>query len=227
MNLAAETTRLEPVLEVRPAVGEVTAVVLILHGGRANSFEPTKPSQLTAVRMRPFMKAISRASAKRGVAVWLLRYRVRGWNGDDRSPVADAQWAMAEIRRRHGEVPVVLVGHSMGGRTAFAIGGDPAVAGICALAPWCEKADPVEQLAGKTVLIAHGSADRVTIPKYSRRYADRAAAAGARVGYLLLKGEMHAMVFRWRTWHRIASGFALAMLGFEPMPRRMQRAFRN
>jgi alpha-beta hydrolase superfamily lysophospholipase len=218
---------LEPVLEIRPAAGDVTAVVLILHGGRANSFAPTKPSQLTAVRMRPFMKAISRRAAKRGVAVWMLRYRVRGWNGDDRSPVADAQWALAEIKRRHGDVPVVLVGHSMGGRTAFVVGGDPAVDGICALAPWCEKADPVDQLAGKTVLIAHGSADRVTLAKYSRKYADRAAAAGARVGYLSVKGEMHAMVFRWRWWHRLATSFALAALGFEPMPRRLERAFTN
>jgi alpha-beta hydrolase superfamily lysophospholipase len=225
MSLAAEASRLEPVLEIRPAAGDVTAVVLILHGGRANSFEPTKPSQLTAVRMRPFMNAISRRTADRGVAVWMLRYRVRGWNGDDRSPVADAEWALAEIRRRHGDVPVVLVGHSMGGRTAFAVGGDPVVAGICALAPWCEKADPVAQLAKKTVLIAHGSADRVTVPKYSRRYADRAAAAGARVGYLIVRGEMHAMVFRWRWWHRTASGFALAVLGYEPLPRRLQRAF--
>ena len=178
-------------------------------------------------RMRPFAKVISRRGAKRGVAVWTLRYRVRGWNGEERSPVQDAEWALAEIRRRHGEVPVVLVGHSMGGRTAFAVGGEEMVAGICALAPWCEKADPVDQLARKTVLIAHGGADRVTSPKYSRRYADRAGAAGARVGYLSIRGETHAMVFRWRLWHRIAAGFAMAMLGFEPMPARLQRGFQG
>jgi predicted alpha/beta-hydrolase family hydrolase len=219
MTLAPnDLSQREPTVAIHSPPGAVTAVVLVLPGGKADSFAPTSSSQLTAVRMRPFATALARRGAAHGVAVWLLRYRCRGWNGSERSPVADAGWALAEVRRRHGDVPVVLVGHSMGGRTAFAIGGDAAVVGICALAPWCEKLDPVDQLAGKTVLIAHGSADKVTSPKFSRRYGDRAAAAGARVTYLLIRADMHAMVFRWRRWHRLVTDFALAVLGPEPMP---------
>lgn len=210
--MSSAAAELEPVLEFRPAAGETTAVVLVLHGGRKSSFEVTAASHLAVVRMRPFASVISRRLAGRGVAVGLLRYRVRGWNGDERSPVVDAEWALEQIRERYGGVPVVLVGHSMGGRTAFAIGGDPSVVGICALAPWCEKTDPVDQLAGKTVLIAHGARDRVTSPKFSRRYAERAAAAGAKVDYRLISGERHAMVFRPRLWHRIAADFAAAVL---------------
>jgi acetyl esterase/lipase len=224
--VTAQVTRATaaPSVAVRAAEGETKAVVLVLGGGRANSFDPSDPSQLTALRMRPFATTLHRRGRRRGVAVWTVRYRYRGWNGLDRSPVADVQWALDEVRRRHGDVPVVIVGHSMGGRTALAVGGDPSVQGICALAPWTERADPVDQLAGKTILVVHGTLDMVTSPRGSRAYARHAAAAGAAVGYIAMPGEMHAMVLRWSVWHRLASGFALGVLGFAPMPRRITRA---
>jgi len=214
-----------PTVSVLPADGETSAVVLVLSGGKAQSYAVTDPGQLTAVRMRPFASSLHRRGAKHGVAVWVVRYRYRGWNGRDRSPVADVDWALEEVRRRHGTVPVVLVGHSMGGRTALACAGAPTVKGVCALAPWTEDRDPVGQLAGGTVLIVHGSADVVTSPKASRAFARRAAQVAARVGYISLPLEMHAMVFRWRTWHRLATGFSLGVLGIAPMPRRIARAF--
>jgi pimeloyl-ACP methyl ester carboxylesterase len=212
-------------VDVLPANGTTTAVAIVLSGGKAHSFDLTDPGQLTAVRMRPFAKRLHRYGRDRGLAVWTVRYRYRGWNGSKRSPVSDAQWALDEVRRQHGEIPVIVVGHSMGGRTALAIGGDPAVRGICALAPWTEAGDPVEQLAGSTVLIAHGNFDMVTSPRASHRYAHRAAQFAAQVGYLSIRPDLHAMIFRWGTWHRLATGFTLGTLGFTPMPRRIERAF--
>jgi len=211
-------------VDVLAADGETTAVAIVLHGGKAKSFEPSDPSQLAAVRMRPFATMLHRRGRRHGLAVWSVRYRYRGWNGAERSPVADARWALDEVRRRHGDVPVVLVGHSMGGRTALAVGGDESVRGVCALAPWTETSDPVRQLAGKTVLIAHGNLDMVTSPRASRQYAKRASQVAAQVGYIVVGGDLHAMVFRWRTWHRIATGFSLGLLGITPMPRRIERA---
>lgn len=213
-----------PSVVVRAADGATAAVVIVLSGGKPRSFAATDPGQLTAVRMRPFVASLHRAGRAHGLAVWTLRYRFRGWNGDERSPVADAQWALDEVRRRHGDVPVALVGHSMGGRTALAAGGDRSVRGVCALAPWTEASDPVEQLAGVTVLIAHGNLDKVTSPRASRQYATRAAAVGARVGYVVVKGDMHAMLFRWRRWHQLATGFSLGVLGIAPMPKRIEQA---
>jgi alpha-beta hydrolase superfamily lysophospholipase len=214
-----------PSVDVRPASGTTTAVAVVLAGGRAHSFAPSESGHLALLRMRPFAALLHRRGSRHGLAVWTVRYRYRGWNGDERSPVADTRWALDEVRRRHGDVPVVLVGHSMGGRTAFAAGGDASVRGICALAPWTEEGDPVQPLAGKTVLIAHGNLDVVTSPRASRRYAERLRAAGARVGYVVVTGDLHAMVFRWRRWHRLATGFSLGVLGFAPMPRRIERAF--
>lgn len=220
----SDVVPIAPSVTVLAPVAETTAVVLVLSGGKAKSYAETASAQLTAVRMRPFASALHRRGRRHGLAVWTVRYRYRGWNGRDRSPVADVDWALEEVRRRHGDVPVVLVGHSMGGRTALACGGAPTVKGVCALAPWTEERDPISQLAGGTVLIVHGSADMVTSPHASRAYAHRLAQVAARVGYISLPGEMHAMVFRWRTWHRLAAGFTLGVLGATPMPRQIARA---
>lgn len=211
-------------VDVMAPDGETTAVVLVLSGGKARSFDLTDPGQLTALRMRPVAASLHRRGRAHGVAVWSVRYRYRGWNGRQRSPVADVEWALGEVRRRHGDVPVVLVGHSMGGRTALAVAGDPMVKGVCALAPWTEAGDPVAQLAGCSVLIVHGSIDAVTSPHGSRSFARRAAQVAARVGYISLFGEMHAMLLRWSTWHRLATGFTLGILEISPMPRRIERA---
>lgn len=207
--------------DVLEPTGDTTAVAVVLGGGRANSFERSDRSQLSAVRMRPFARLLHRHGRNHGLAVWTVRYRYRGWNGGDRSPVIDTMWALDEIRRRYGDVPVALVGHSMGGRTALATGGDPLVRAVCALAPWTESGDPVEQLAGKTVLIAHGNLDMVTSPRASRGFAERAAVAGARVGYVTVRGDWHAMLFRWPTWNRLVIGFTLGTLGIKPLPRRI------
>lgn len=225
MSLPLADATVAPAVDVKAADGETAAVVLVLSGGKAHSFDLTDPGQLTAVRMRPFATSLHRHGRRHGLAVWTVRYRYRGWNGEQRSPVADVEWALGEVRRRHGDVPVVLVGHSMGGRTALAAAGDSAVRGVCALAPWTERGDPVAQLAARSVLIVHGSVDMVTSPRGSRSYAHRAAQVAARVGYISLTGEMHAMVFRWSTWHRLATGFTLGTLGISPMPRRIERAF--
>jgi pimeloyl-ACP methyl ester carboxylesterase len=200
-----------PAVAVRPARGTTTAVVLVLPGGRADSFELAGSRQLSGVRMRPFARQIHRRARRKGVAVWQLRYRYRGWNGDEMSPVPDARWALDEVRRRHGEVPVVLLGHSMGGRTALRVAGDESIRAVVALAPWLLDSEPTEQLAGRRVLIAHGDADRVTNPQASRRYADRAARI-TEVRYVTVSRGRHAMVFRARTWHRLATSFVLAVL---------------
>ena len=50
-------------------------------------------------RMRPFARHLARAGGDDGLAVWSLQYRVRGWNGADRSPVADAEWALDQVDR--------------------------------------------------------------------------------------------------------------------------------
>lgn len=201
-----------PVVAVAPARGETRAVALVLPGGRADSFDPTTSRQLTGVRMRPFAAALHRAGAARGLAVWLVRYRVRGWNGEQMSPVADVRWVLDDVRRRHGDAAIGLVGHSMGGRTAIRVGGDDGIASVAALAPWLPKDEPVDQLSGRRLLIVHGTFDKVTSPRASARFADRARAAGADVDFVSMRGETHAMLLRARRWHALTTQFTLDAL---------------
>ena len=154
-----------PSVTVRAASGSVRAVALVLPGGKADSLDPTSHGQLTAVRMRPFAAALHRRGAALGLEVRSLRYRVRGWNGPQMSPVEDARWALDEIRAAYGAVPVALVGHSMGGRAAMRVAGASEVVSVVGLAPWLPAEDPVRQLAGRRVLIAHGALDFVTSPR--------------------------------------------------------------
>ena len=210
----------EPSVSVRPAsapvrgVKRTTAVVVVLYGGKPRSFAPSRPWHLSAIRMVPFARSIhatGAACAEHGVAVWTLRYRYRGWNEPADSPVADARWALHEVRRRHGDVPVVLVGHSMGGRTALRVAGDPSVRGVVALAPWLPPDEPVEQLRDRSVLIMHGSRDRWTDPRASLDLARRAASVTS-VRRVEVKGVGHPMLRRARVWHDLTTQFVLSQL---------------
>lgn len=200
---------MNPSLRVLPAeTPETSAVVLVLHGGRARSTAPVRSVQLAYRRMVPFARELHAAVAAEGAPVWLLRNRVRGWNDDD--ALADARWALNEARRQHPGAAVVLVGHSMGARAALRLAGADLVRAVCALAPWIEPADPVVQLAGCRTLLVHGDRDRITSPRASAHYARRAAAVGADIEYVELAGTGHAMVRGAAEWHATASEFVRA-----------------
>ena len=200
-------------IAVRSASGVPSSVALVLPGGAANSLRATRDRDLAGARMRPIAAALHRHGGGSGMAVWTLRYEIRGWNGEKKSPVADAQWALDEIRRRHGDLPVALVGHSMGGRTAMHVADDRSVVAVVALAPWLPDGEPVTPLAGRRALVVHGTLDRVTSAAASRRFAERARAAGAEVDYIALRGETHAMLLRARTWHRLTTSYVVRALG--------------
>ena len=202
----------QPFLHVQPAAGRTRAVALVLPGGRADSFDRTDARQLTAVRLWPIARLLHRAGRADGLTVLLLRYRYRGWNGEEMSPVPDAQWALRHVHERYDAVPVVMVGHSMGGRTALRVAGDESVRGVVALAPWLFDSEPVEQLSGREVLIAHGNLDRITSPSASMRYADRARGVAKRVDYVAVRGDTHAMMLRAPTWHRLTRRFVIDLL---------------
>ncbi|GAA3050404.1 alpha/beta hydrolase [Actinokineospora globicatena] len=207
--------------------GGVRAVVLVLHGGREHGHGRVGRHQLAYLRMVPFAKDIARHGAEHGVVAWVLRNRFRGWNAPDLHPVQDARWALAEVRRVHGDVPVILVGHSMGGRVALRVADDPSVIAVCALAPWTPQGEPVEQLADREVLIAHGVLDRMTDPRLSYDYARRAKEVTDRVARFDVRGERHAMVRRADQWTRLVTGFVLGALATQPGDPRITNAMRQ
>jgi len=207
-----------------------TGLVLVLHGGQARSHGRAHALRPAYLRMLPFARVLASAGRPHGIAVGLLRYRYRGWNGADRDALADLEWAMEQHHRRHPAVPVVLVGHSMGGRAALlAPAGPPGsrVRAVCALAPWLVDTDPVEQLAGRTVLIAHGDRDRLTDPAESYDYAVRAREVTDRTCRFEVRGDGHALLRRHRDWSSVVRRFVLGELGVEPVDPEIAAALRE
>lgn len=202
----------EPVLRVDAPSGPVRGVALVLHGGRSKGRTPVRANQLAVLRMLPFAKALRSAGAADGLAVARLRYVVRGWNGADQSPVPDSRWALDELATRFPGVPTALVGHSMGGRAALYVAGHPGVRAVVGLAPWIEAGDPVQQLAGRRLLILHGTRDRMTSAAASASYARAAETVAESVAFVSVTDERHAMLRRAPLWHDLAAGFVTGVL---------------
>ncbi|MBK8075610.1 MAG: hypothetical protein IPK24_08615 [Kineosporiaceae bacterium] len=99
-----------------------SCAALVLPGGYATGHGRYCP--LLDLELRGLGRTLADRGADRGLAVHLLRYRNRGWNGARADPVVDTRWALTRLADRHGPVPVILVGYSMGGRAAvWAAGG--------------------------------------------------------------------------------------------------------
>jgi dienelactone hydrolase len=190
----------------------VRSVVLVLHGGREHSKQPTSAGQLAYRRMVPIARSLRRAVGAHA-AVWLVRNRVRGWNEPDRDALIDAESALDTARQRHPGAAIVLVGHSMGGRAALLAAGAAGVVGVCALAPWLESGDPVDQLAGRAVVLAHGDRDTWTDPARSEAYARRVRGVTPDVCRFVVRGAGHAMLRRAGDWTGLVRAFVAGMVG--------------
>ena len=187
------------------------AVVLVLHGGGEHGERVNRWLDPAVAWMAPFAWAVRRRD--RTLAAYRLRNRVFGWNGTATDPVPDARWALARLRARHPGAPIVVVGHSMGGRVAARIAGDDDVSAVVGLAPWLPAGDPVTTRPGQPVLLLYGDRDRVTSPQATSAMAQRMRACGADVTYEEMSGDGHAMLPRvWRWWRR-ASTFVVEQAG--------------
>lgn len=190
--------------------------MVVAHGGQSVSTEPTTAYQLAVLRMIPLVAAIRHAVRGRGVVVRRPRFEVRGWNDANASPVRDLTRLLDDLRGEFGPVPVVLVGHSMGARAALRAAGHPSVTAAAGLAPWLPPGEPVDQLAGRRILLAHGTADAVTSPADTWAYAERARALTNVTEIEVRTGE-HTMLWRAPLWHGLAAAFTCLSLGL-PAP---------
>jgi pimeloyl-ACP methyl ester carboxylesterase len=199
------------------AQGTVQGVVLVAHGGQESSIVPTSALQPAVLRMVPVAAAIRNALRGTSAVVQRPRFTVRGWNGPRASPVADLNRTLDDIAAACGAVPVVLVGHSMGARAAVRAAGHPVVTAVAGLAPWLPPGEPVAQLAGRRVLLAHGAADTITSPAETWAFVERARAVTPVAAVEVRAGD-HPMLRRARLWHALAAEFARAALGLPAGP---------
>ncbi|MEP7192038.1 MAG: acyl-CoA thioester hydrolase/BAAT C-terminal domain-containing protein [Actinomycetota bacterium] len=205
------------------------AVVLLLHGGTTDSFAPVRGFDPSVLRMVPFGRSVVRAGGG-SIVLAKLRYAVRGWNGDRESPLSDARWALDRIAERFGHLPVGLVGHSMGGRVALRVAEHGGVSGgihggnhsrgvhsVAALAPWLPDGEPIPLLGRRALLLAHGTADRITDPARTAEVAEKLLADGGNVELVKYPGAGHSMMFPARPWHDLAASFMVKTL-LAPVP---------
>jgi pimeloyl-ACP methyl ester carboxylesterase len=202
-------------LERRDPAGRPRGLVLMLHGGTPHSLDPVGPRSGSLLRTRAMRDRLAPAFLGAGNAVWLLRYGSRGWNAGSPggpSPIRDARWALDRVREAYDDVPVVLLGHSMGGRTSAQVADDPNVVGVVGLAPWFDPADPVAPLAGKILVAGHGLRDRITSARATRAYVDRARGVAASARFVPLGLAGHYLLYRPAMWNRFALENSLDVL---------------
>ena len=188
---------------------ECRGLVLLLHGGKPRSRQAVNGRSASWRRVRALGRDIAPALHEAGVAVWVHRFTERGWNGDGADRIADAREALIEAKQL--EVPVVVLGHSMGARTAVQVADDPHVHGVVALAPWFDPRDPVRALAGKRLVAAHGSRDRITSAKATQAFLRRASSV-AEVEYVDMGPLGHYLLRGRGQWNEVALRSCLDLL---------------
>jgi dienelactone hydrolase len=205
---------LRPGLITMAPRGAPRGVVLLAHGGREQSHRRDSHARPPALRMLPFLADIARAGRRHGLVVAQLRYRVVGFNDGD--PVRDVHWALDRLAERF-DAPACLIGHSMGGRAAVLAAAHPSVVAVAGLATWAPGGDPVAQLSGRTLMLAHGTRDTTTDPARSYALALRARSVASRVCRFEIAGGRHAMLNRARLWQALTRDFALQSLDLAPL----------
>lgn len=213
------------------------AVVLLLPGG-GTAHSLRRRSAVAAAALRPLARRLVRAAQQgepdASLVAHVVHYRYRGWNGEAAHPACDAEWAVTEVVRRYGDVPVCLAGVDVGARAALRAAGHPAVGSVLALSPWLpaagdgagsaagtrrpssareeEHAEPVRQLIGRQVLLVHGTDDGHTDPELSYRLAERAKKVNADVCRFEVHTDGHGLRQHHTEVAALAENFVLGTL---------------
>jgi pimeloyl-ACP methyl ester carboxylesterase len=180
--------------EARLTNGVQSRTVVLVSGGQA----PEVPGTWGAS-----VEWLVRRLAPRfpGLGFVEVRYRVKSWRRLELC-AEDAASALDEAAAR-GARSCVLVGFSMGGAVSALVAGHTAVRSVVGLAPWLPDQLPLDGLAGRRLVVLHGTLDRAVPgipgvpPASSRRGFERARRAGVEdAEYTLIRGAGHAIALR-------------------------------
>lgn len=205
----------DPGLTQSEPAHEPRGIVLMMHGGAKTGQKVVGRRSASYRRTTAMRDVLEPRVIDHGLALWLLRFGVRGWNagpGLEPSPVSDARWALDRTAEEHPGVPVVILGHSMGARTALHVADHPSVVGVVGLAPWIEPSDPVDTLAGRHLVAGHGSRDKITSAQMTRAFVTRAQGVAASADFVDMGRLGHYMLARPDAWNRFALRSTLEVL---------------
>jgi alpha-beta hydrolase superfamily lysophospholipase len=202
-----------PRLDLVAGPADARDLVVVAHGGQEHSLEEPHDWRHALLRMWPLAQAAHRAAPHAQVA--LMRYRYRGWNGDEAHPAADVRQVLDAVPERVERV--VLVGHSMGGRAVVSVlvhDDCPRTVGVLGLAPWLPADEPHPPPRENTlVVLAHGALDQTVDPRLTAAFAQRARRAGVAVALFDAPGEAHALLQRHGDWDQLVARFVQTSLG--------------
>lgn len=187
-------------------------VVILVHGGAARRGQMmVSPTQLSVLRLVPLARRIARAGKGR-LAVHRLLNSYRGWD-TSHTPVDDVTWAIDQVVKRYGpDVPICLVGHSLGARASILASGRTPVRSVVALAAFVYPADADHLgLRGREILFVHGLRDRIAPARRAEQLAERLARHN-RVRFLAVPDGKHAMLAEHRRFGTAAADFVTATL---------------
>jgi dienelactone hydrolase len=184
-------------------------LVVVAHGGQEHSLEEPHDWRHAILRMWPFAAAARQAAPDAQVA--LVRYRYRGWNGDQAHAAADMLQLLDAVPDHIARI--LLIGHSMGGRAAIATAGHRRVVGVLALAPWLPVDEPMRRLHDRLVVLAHGDLDHTVDPRLTAEFARNVRRAGVPVALFSADDEAHALLRRHGDWDELVRRFVRTGLG--------------
>jgi pimeloyl-ACP methyl ester carboxylesterase len=182
--------RLSTGAELRVTGSGRAGTVVCVNGGQAREVEGTWSASVEWLvrRLGPRLPEIRFAE---------VRYRIKSWRRLDWC-VEDARTALRELASPR----TLLLGFSLGGAVAISSADEEGVETVLGLAPWIPDRLDVRPLAGRRLVVLHGSLDRWlpgipgVSPHTSRRGFERALAAGATGRYLLIPGAVHGIALR-------------------------------
>ena len=191
-------------------------IVLVFPGGKPRSMRRSHAWHLSVLRAAWLARALRQNLSGAQVAVHLVRYRYRGWNGARADPLIDGRAALHRVRTYAGGADVVLVGHSMGGRVAVHLAGEPMVRAVIGLAPWWPDDDSDSVPGHCRLAVVHGTHDTWTDPCSSQAQVQRLSRRGICATWLPVTGGGHFMLTRANRWHALTTNLVRRLAATTP-----------
>jgi predicted esterase len=100
----------------------------------------------------------------------------------------------------------------MGARTSVHVADDAQVVGVVGLAPWFPPGETVAALAGRHLVAAHGTRDRITSARATAAYVERARPLAASAELVDMGPRGHYMLSGIAAWNEVAASRSLGLL---------------